>query len=154
MTPEEKIASLGIDLPTPPSPIANYLPAKRFGGNLVYVSGQGPIINGNQLFTGKVGAEVTQEQGYEAARACGINILAQLRVLLGDLGKVKSVVHVKGFVASAVTFTNQPAAINGVSDLMVEVFGEAGKHSRCALGTNVLPTDIPVEVEAIFEVEE
>ncbi len=149
---EEKIAALGIELPVAPSPIATYVPCKRFGGNLVYVSGQGPIINGKQLYTGKVGAEVSREQGYEAARACGINILSQLKRFLGDLDAIKQIVHIKGFVASADNFTAQPSVINGISDMMVEIFGEAGRHSRCALGVNVLPADIPVEVEMIVEV--
>ena len=151
MKPEEKLAAMGIELPQAPTPIATYVPCKQ-SGNLVYVSGQGPIIDGKQLFTGKVGAAVTQEQGYEAAKACGINILAQLKKFLGELDRVKQIVHIKGFVASADDFTAQPSVINGVSDLMVDVFGEAGRHTRCALGTNVLPTDIPVEVEMVVEV--
>lgn len=152
MTVEEKLRKLGIELPETPAPIANYLGVKQ-AGTLVFISGQGPIINGKQLFTGKVGREVTPEEGYEAARACGINLLAQLKTFLGDLDKVKQVLHVKGYVASDDNFTNQPAVINGCSDLMVEAFGEEkGKHSRCALGMNVLPTDIPVEIEMIVEV--
>ena len=148
---EDKIKALGIDLPSAPEPIANYIPCLQ-SGNLVFVSGQGPIINGKQLYTGKVGAEVTREEGYEAARACCINLLSQLKLFLGDLDKIKRVVHIKGYVASADDFTNQPAVINGASDLLVEIFGEAGRHTRCALGLNVLPTDIPVEVEMIVEV--
>lgn len=151
MNIEKKLAELGIELPESPAPIANYVGCKKCGSQ-VFVSGQGPIINGRQLFTGKVGREVTQEEGYRAARACGINLLAQLKRFLGDLDQVKQVVHIKGYVASADDFTNQPAVINGCSDLLVEVFGENGRHSRCALGMNVLPTDIPVEVEMIVEI--
>lgn len=151
MNAEKKLAALGIELPDTPSPIANYVGVKK-SGNLVFVSGQGPIINGRQLYTGKVGREVTQEEAYKAARACGINILSQLKRFLGDLDKIKEVVHIKGFVASANDFTSQPAVINGCSDLMVEVFGESGRHTRCALGANVLPSDIPVEIEMVVEV--
>jgi enamine deaminase RidA (YjgF/YER057c/UK114 family) len=152
MNIENKLQALGIELPTPPQPIASYIPCKQVG-NLVFVSGQGPIINGKQLFTGKVGAELSQQQGVEAARACGLNLIAQLKRFLGDLDRIKSIVHVKGFVACTDNFEAQPAVVNGVSDLMVEVFGEAGRHTRCALGTNVLPTNIPVEVELIVEVQ-
>lgn len=148
---EEKLKELGIELPVPPLPVANYTPCKQVG-NLVFVSGQGPIIDGKQMFTGKVGGAVTQEEGYQAARYCAINLLAQLKQFLGDLDKVKNVVHLKGFVASADDFTAQPAVVNGASDFMAEVFGEVGVHTRCALGMNVLPTDIPVEVELIVEV--
>ena len=148
---EEKLAGMGIVVPMPPEPIANYTACLQTG-NLVFVSGQGPIIDGTQLFTGKVGREVSPEEGYQAARACGLNLLGQLKRFLVDLDRIKRVVHVKGYVASADDFTDQPAVINGASDLLVEVFGEAGRHTRCALGMNVLPTDIPVEVEMIVEV--
>ena len=153
MNIENRIESLGIKLPVPPVPVATYAVCKQ-SGNLVFVSGQGPIIEGKQMYTGKVGREVSREEGYQAARYCGINLLAQLKNYLGDLDKVKQVVHLKGFVASDSDFTEQPSVINGSSDLMVEVFGEAGRHTRCALGTNVLPTDIPVEVELVVEIAE
>ena len=151
MSAEKRLNDLGISLPTPPIPIATYTACKQ-AGNLIYVSGQGPIIDGKQLYAGKVGAEVTEEEGMEAARACAINLLAQLKKFLGSLDRVKQVVHLKGYVASANNFTAQPTVMNGASDLMVAVFGEAGVHTRCALGTNVLPTDIPVEVELIVEI--
>jgi enamine deaminase RidA (YjgF/YER057c/UK114 family) len=151
MKVENKLKELRIDLPDPPSPIANYVPCKQTG-SLVFVSGQGPIINGRQLFTGKVGAELTLEEGRQAARLCGLNLLAQLKKFLGDLDRLKGIVHLKGFVACAANFEVQPQVINGVSDLMVEVFGEAGRHTRSALGTNALPTNIPVEVELIVEI--
>lgn len=153
MNVAKKLAEIGIELPTSPEPIATFVPCKRTG-NLVFVSGQGPIIDGKQLFAGKVGREVTPDEAYQAARACGINILSQLKNFLGDLDLVKDIVHVKGYVASADDFTSQPAVINGCSDLMVQVFGKkAGSHTRCALGVNVLPTDIPVEIEMIVEVD-
>jgi enamine deaminase RidA (YjgF/YER057c/UK114 family) len=148
---EDKLNERGIVLPEPPQPIASYVPCKQVG-HLVFVSGQGPVIEGKQLYTGKVGAEVSQGDAYKAARACGLNLIAQLKHFLGDLDKVKSIVHVKGFVACTPDFEAQPSVINGVSDLMVEVFGESGRHTRCALGTNALPTNIPVEVELIAEV--
>lgn len=152
MKVEENLKKAGITLPVPPLPVASYVPAKQIG-NLVYVSGQGPIIDGKQLFTGKVGAECDIQQGQEAAKACGINLLAQLKQYLGDLDRVEQVVHLKGFVACADDFYEQPAVMNGASDLMITAFGESGKHTRCALGTNVLPGNIPVEVELIVAVK-
>lgn len=148
---ENKLGEIGINLPTPPTPIASYISCKQVG-QLIFISGQGPIIDGKQLYTGKVGAEVSIEDAYKAAHACGINLIAQLKKFLGDLDKVKSIVHVKGFVACTNDFEEQPSVINGVSDLMIDVFGEAGYHTRCALGTNALPSNIPVEVEMIVEV--
>ncbi|MDO4266885.1 MAG: RidA family protein [Eubacteriales bacterium] len=153
MNIENRIEALGIKLPVPPLPVANYVACKK-SGNLVYVSGQGPIIEGKQLYKGKVGSGVNCQEGYQAARFCGINLLAQLKAFLGDLDKVKQVIHLKGFVASDNHFTEQPLVVNGASDLMVEVFGDSGRHTRCALGTNVLPTDIPVEVELVVEITE
>jgi enamine deaminase RidA (YjgF/YER057c/UK114 family) len=148
---ENRLKDLKIDLPEAPAPIAAYVPCKQ-SGNLVFVSGQGTAINGKDTYRGKLGADLSVEEGYQAARFCGLNLLAQLKKFLGDLDRVKALVNVKGFVASADDFTAQPQVINGVSDLMVEVFGEAGRHTRCALGTNVLPGNIPVEVELIAEV--
>lgn len=148
---EERIKELGLELPEAPAPAAAYVTCKQVG-NLVYVSGQGPIINGSQLYTGKVGSELTEEDGYEAAKLCGLNLLAQLKRFLGDLDLIKNVVNVKGFIASTTESFNQPRVMNGMSDLMVSVFEEKGKHTRCALGTNVLPGNIPVEVEMVVEV--
>ena len=148
---ENRLKELNIELPEAPAPLAAYIPCKR-SGNLVFVSGQGTSINGKETFLGKVGAEITLEEGYQAARNCGLNLLAQLKKFLGDLDNVKGIVHVKGFVASDNNFYSQPKVINGVSELMIEVFGEAGRHTRCALGANVLPGNIPVEVELIAEV--
>jgi Putative translation initiation inhibitor, yjgF family len=151
MNIEKKLKELGIELPEPPAPVATYLGVKQIG-NLVFVSGQGPIINGKQMYTGKVGREVGMQEAYQAARCCGINLLSQLKTFLGSLDRIKQIASVKGFVASTTEFTDQPGVINGCSDLLVEVFGENGRHTRCALGTNVLPTDIPVEIEMIVEV--
>jgi enamine deaminase RidA (YjgF/YER057c/UK114 family) len=148
---EERLKELQIELPQAPLPLAAYIPCKR-SGNLVFVSGQGPSLNGRDTPLGKVGIELTVEEGYQAARSCGLNLLAQLKKHLGDLDSVKSIVHIKGFVASGENFYSQPQVVNGVSDLMVEVFGEGGRHTRCALGVNVLPGNIPVEVELIAEV--
>ena len=148
---EERLKELQIELPQAPQPLAAYVPCKR-SGNLVFVSGQGPSLNGGETPLGKVGVELTVEEGYHAARSCGLNLLAQLQKSLSNLDGVKSIVHIKGFVASGDNFYAQPQVVNGVSDLMVEVFGEAGQHTRCALGANVLPGNIPVEVELIAEV--
>lgn len=148
---ENRLKELLIDLPEAPAPVAAYVPCKQ-SGNLVFVSGQGSAINGKDTYLGKLGEELSIEDGYQAARLCGLNLLAQLKKFLGDLDRVKNIVHVKGFVASAAGFTSQPQVVNGVSDLFADVFGEAGRHTRCALGTNVLPGNIPVEVELIAEV--
>jgi enamine deaminase RidA (YjgF/YER057c/UK114 family) len=143
-----------ITLPTPPKPMANYVGAVRTG-NLLYLSGHGPMrTDGKPAFTGKLGRELTVEQGYQAAREVGLNLLATARASLGSLDKVKRVVKVLGMVNSADGFGDQPKVINGFSDLMVEVFGEAiGKHARSAVGMAGLPVNIPVEIEMILEVE-
>jgi len=149
---ENRLKELGIELPTPPTPIASYTSYKTVG-NLLFVSGQGPIINGQQLFTGKVGKERTAEEGYQSAKYCAYNLLAQMKKAVGDLDNIEEIVHLKGFVASADDFYGQPQVINGASDLMMEVFGDKGKHTRCALGVNVLPTDITTEVELIARIK-
>ena len=152
-TPLDNLAKLGLSLPQTSSPIANYVNAVRTG-NLIYLSGKGPLLPDNTYITGKVGAEVSIEQGYEAARLCGLHHLAVLQSELGDLGKVKRIVKVLGLVNCIDSFTKQPAVMNGYSDLMANVFGEKGKHARSAMGTNSLPGGIPVEVEVIVEVED
>ena len=149
---ENHLTALGIELPVPPVPVAAYVPCRQTG-NLVYVSGQGPAINGQVRKPGKVGIDLTPEEGYQAARDCGLNIIAQLKKFLGDLDRVKAVVQVVGYVACDQAFAGQPQVINGVSDLMADVFGEAGKHTRYALGANALPGNIPVEVGAIVEID-
>lgn len=150
--PEAKLSELGIELPALPSPIANYVRAVRTG-NLIFLAGAGPQKEGKYV-TGKVGTELSVEEGYQAARLTGINHLAVLKAELGDLGKVKRLVKVLGMVNCTPDFANQPEVINGYSDLMVEVFGEKGKHARSAVGVAALPRNMAVEVEMIVEVEE
>lgn len=149
---EEKITELGLELPLAPTPMANYVTARR-AGDLLFFSGAGPFRDGKPVVFGKVGAELTPEEGYAAARLTGLNLIAQLKKELGDLGRVKQFVKVQAFVASSPDFAAQPAVMNGVSDLFVEVFGEAGKHARTAVAVPQLPFNIPIEVEIIVEVE-
>jgi enamine deaminase RidA (YjgF/YER057c/UK114 family) len=153
MTAEKKIDELFGPLPVPPKPLFSYIPVVRTG-KLLFVSGQGPIINGKQMFTGKLGGEISTEQGYEAAKLCGVNLLALLKQYLGDLDRIKQVVNVKVYVASTNDFYDQPKVANGLSDFLVNVLGDKGKHSRCALGMSVLPGNIPVEAEMTLEIEE
>lgn len=150
MTPTERLAELGLTLPGVATPVAAYVPAVRTG-NLVYTSGQLPMIEGTIARTGKVGAEVTAEQGKELAHICALNALAAIDALVG-LDAIKRVVKVVGFVASAEGFTGQPAVINGASELLGAVFGESGRHARSAVGVYELPLGAPVEVELIVEV--
>lgn len=150
---EKKIEELGLTLPAAPTPMANYVTARR-SGNLLFFSGAGPFQEGKPVVFGKVGSDLTQEQGYEAARLTGLNLIAQLKKELGDLDKLKQFVKVQAFVASAPDFMAQPAVMNGASDLFVEVFGEAGKHARTAVAVSQLPFNIPIEVEMIVEVED
>ena len=150
-SPEARLKALGIELPQPPKPIASYVPSVRTG-NLVYLAGQGPLADGKPTVTGKVGAELTEEQGYKAARASILVSLAVLRAEIGSLDRVVRVVKITGWVNSAPGFTRQPWVINGASDLLVEIFGEAGRHARSSVGANELPLNIPVEIEMIVEV--
>jgi len=150
MSAESNLKQKNIVLPNPPKPVANYVRAVRTG-NLLYTAGSGP---GPTCPRGKVGRDLTVEQGYQAAREVGLNLLAVVRENLGSLDKVKRVVKVLGMVNSAEGFGDQPKVINGFSDLMVEVFGEEiGKHARSAVGMAELPSNIPVEIEMILEVE-
>ena len=151
-TPEDKLKALGITLPTPAKPIANYVKAVRTG-NLVFTSGHGPCNTLTPDQMGKVGATLTIEQGAATARATGICLLATLKAELGDLARVKRIVKVLGMVSSAPGFTDQPKVMNGFSDLMVEVFGERGRHARSAVGMASLPGDLAVEIEMVVEVE-
>ena len=147
---EDNVKQKNIVLPPPAAPVANYVPAVRVG-NLLFLSGAGPDQSTPR---GKVGKDLSLEQGYQAARATGLNLLATTRATLGSLDRVKRIVKVLGMVNSAPGFTDQPKVINGFSDLMVEVFGEAiGKHARSAVGMAELPFNIPVEIEMILEVE-
>ena len=150
-TAEEKLKQSGITLPVPQKPIANYINAVRVG-NLIYLAGKGPSKPDGSNITGKVGKELTIQQGYEAARLTGINQLAVLKAELGSLNKVKRIVKVFGMVNCTEDFFDQPKVINGFSDLMVEIFGENGKHARAAVGMYALPMNIAVEVEMIVEV--
>ncbi|MER7275836.1 RidA family protein [Dactylosporangium sp. NPDC000244] len=145
-----RLAELGITVPPVVPPVAAYVPAVRTG-NHVYVSGQLPMVDGALPATGLVGAEVTPEQAKDLARNCAINVLAAVEALVG-LGSVVRVVKIVGFVASAPGFTGQPGVVNGASELLGEVFGDAGKHARSAVGVSALPLNAPVEVEAILEV--
>ena len=149
---EQKLASLGIALHTPRSPVANYVPFVRTG-NLLTVSGQVCYApDGTLIAKGKLGAGLTMEQGIAAARGCAINLLAQLKVATGDLDKVVRVIRLGGFINSAPDFLDAPKVMNGASDLMVEVFGDKGRHARTTVGVASLPSDAAVEVDGLFEV--
>ena len=153
MGAEATLKSKNITLPTPPKPMANYVGAVRVG-NLLFVSGHGPMRDGKPVATGKVGKEISTEQGAQVAREVGLNLLATVKANLGSLDKVKRIVKVLGMVNCTAEFGEQPKVMNGFSDLMVEVFGEAiGKHARSAVGMGSLPMQIPVEIEMIVEVE-
>ena len=148
---DKKLEELGIVLPTPAAPIANYVGFVR-SGRLLFVSGQLCLADGTLVAKGKLGAQVTIEQGQAAARACAINLLAQVQAALGDLDKVVRVVRLGGFISSAPDFLDGPKVMNGASDLMVAVFGDRGRHARTTIGVAVLPADAAVEVEGTFEV--
>jgi enamine deaminase RidA (YjgF/YER057c/UK114 family) len=150
-TPEARLEELGIALPAPVAPVAAYLPCVRTG-DLVYVSGQVPLAAGSPTATGRLGAGVSLDDGVTAARQCAVNVLAALKAELGELSRVRRVVKVTGFVASDPGFTDQPKVVNGASELFAEVFGDAGRHARAAVGVAALPLGVPVEVEAIVEV--
>jgi len=151
MSAEAKLTELGIDLPAPPSPIGNYVGGVRVG-NLLFMSGCGPRKPDNSSITGKVGRDLNTEQGYDAARLVGLNMLANVRDQLGSLDKVRRVVKVLGMVNADPEFKEHPKVINGFSDLMVEVFGDPGRGGRSAVGMASLPNQIAVEVEMILEV--
>ena len=152
MSHTARLKELGIDLPDAPAPAANYVPAVRTG-NLVFVSGQ-ISQNADGLITGKVGADLSVEEGAAAARTCGLSLLAQVRNALdGDLDRMVRVVKLTGFVNSTPDFADQPKVINGCSDMLVEVLGDAGRHSRSAVSAGALPLNVAVEIEGIFEVE-
>lgn len=151
MTVAERLKELGITIATPRPPQANYVPTVRTG-NLVFLSGTGPYLPDGGLITGKVGSDLTVERGYEAARWTMLALLANLQVELGDLERVVRVVKLLGMVNCTPDFTRQPEVINGASDLLVEIFGERGRHARSAVGMIALPRDISVEIEMIVEV--
>lgn len=151
-SPEAKLKELGITLPAVGKPLANYVSAVRTG-NLVFLAGHGPAQPWTATATGKLGKDLTVEQGYQAARNVGINLLASLKAEIGDLGRVRRIVKVLGMVNSVDTFAQQPEVINGFSDLMVSVFGERGKHARSAVGMAALPRNLSVEIEMVVEVD-
>lgn len=152
MTPYERLKGLGLDLPTPAVPVANYVPFVLANGFL-YLSGQGPKRSDGVVPTGKVGADVTVDQAYAHAQQTGLNLLAVAHMALGDLGRVRRVVKLLGMVNGAPTFGDHPKVINGCSDLFVNVFGDAGKHARSAVGMGSLPGNMTVEIEAILQVD-
>lgn len=147
---EQRLTELGITLPTPAAPIANYVPYV-VTGKLVVISGQIPLRDGAVAYAGKVGEAVSAEDAKAAARLCFVNLLAQLKAAAGDLDRVKRVVRLGGFIAAPAVFTQHAAVMNGASDLAVEVFGEAGRHARSTIGVPSLPADAAVEVEGMFE---
>ena len=151
-TPEERLQELGVSLPAPAVPVAAYVPCVRTG-NLVYVSGQVPSVDGKPSHLGHLGGDVDVEDGRAAARICAVNVLAALKAELGELSRVRRVVKVTGFVASTPDFTDHPKVVNAASELFGDAFGDAGRHARAAVGVAALPLGVPVEVEAIVEVE-
>lgn len=150
MTPEAKLAKLGLTLPTVPTPLANYVPFKR-DGNTVYLSGQGPRRADGTMCTGKVGRDVTVEEAYQHARLVGLGLLAAAKLAAGDLGKVE-ILKVLGMVNGTPEFEDQPKVINGCSDLFVEILGDRGRHARSAVGMGSLPGNISVEIEVIIKI--
>jgi enamine deaminase RidA (YjgF/YER057c/UK114 family) len=149
---EEKIKELKIELPEAKAPVGNYV-ATKIVGNLLYISGQVSINSNGELIKGKVGKDLTTDEAYKAAERCGISIIAQVKKACdGDLSRVKSCIKLTGFVNSTNDYTEQPKVINGASDLIASVFGEAGMHTRAAVSTNSLPLGVSVEVDAVFEI--
>ncbi len=151
MSFEKKIQELKIELPEAKPPVGSYV-ATKITGNLLFISGQISIADNGELIKGKIGKELSTEQGYDAAKRCGLSIVAQAKVACnGDLSKIKSCIKLTGFVNSTEDFTEQPKVINGASDLIATIFGDAGMHTRAAVSTNSLPLGVSVEVDAIFE---
>jgi enamine deaminase RidA (YjgF/YER057c/UK114 family) len=153
MTPEERLKQLGIELPDAPKPLGSYVPLVRTG-NLVFLSGILPLVEGKLTREGRVGEKVTVDEAREDARTAAINALAILKSNLGTLNKISRCVKITGYVSSAPDFTEQPNVLNAASDFMLEIFGEVGRHARAAVGANVLPLNSPVELEFIFEVSQ
>jgi enamine deaminase RidA (YjgF/YER057c/UK114 family) len=149
---EDRLKSLGLELPAIPKPLAAYIPAKQ-SGKLVFTAGQLPMVNGELISKGLLGKDVEIEEANNAARICTLNALAAIKGVIGDLDKIKQVVRVVGYVASLPTFTQQPAVVNGASELLLEIFDDAGKHARSAVGMAVLPLNASVEIELTVEIE-
>ena len=152
MTPEQKLAKLGLALPTVPTPVANYVPFKR-NGDTLYLSGQGPRRPDGSVYTGKVGRDVTVEEAYQHAKLVGLGLLAAAKLAVGDLGKLEAI-KLLGMVNGVPEFGDQPKVINGCSDLFVEILGERGRHARSAVGMGSLPGNMSVEIEAIFRIHD
>ena len=152
MSVEARLAELGLELPEVATPAGSYVPA-MISGNLVFTAGQIPLVDGKLMAEGRLGAEISPEQGKEIAQRCALNAIAAVKSVLGDLGRVKRVVKVVGFVASTPDFTAQPSVVNGASELLQAAFGDAGIHARSAVGVAVLPLNSPVEVELVVEFE-
>ena len=149
---ESKLSELKLSLPDAPKPVAAYIPAKQTG-NLVFTAGQLPMVNGELISKGLLGQDVEIDEANKAARICTLNALAAIKGVVGDLDRIKQIVRVVGYVASVPTFTQQPAVVNGASELLLEIFGENGKHARSAVGMAVLPLNASVEIELTVEVE-
>ena len=149
---ESKLSELKLSLPDAPKPVAAYIPAKQTG-NLVFTAGQLPMVNGELISKGLLGQDVEIDEANKAARICTLNALAAIKGVIGDLDRIKQIVRVVGYVASVPTFTQQPAVVNGASELLLEIFGENGKHARSAIGMAVLPLNASVEIELTVEVE-
>ena len=149
---ETKLESLGLSLPPIPNPVAAYIPAKQ-AGKIVFTAGQLPMVNGELISKGLLGQDVEVDEANKAARICTLNALAAIKGVIGDLDRIKQIVKVVGYVASVPTFTQQPAVVNGASELLLEIFGENGKHARSAVGMAVLPLNASVEIELTVEVE-
>jgi enamine deaminase RidA (YjgF/YER057c/UK114 family) len=149
---ESKLSELKLLLPEAPKPVAAYIPAKQTG-NLVFTAGQLPMVNGELISKGLLGQDVEIDEANKAARICTLNALAAIKGVIGDLDRIKQIVRVVGYVASVPTFTQQPAVVNGASELLLEIFGENGKHARSAVGMAVLPLNASVEIELTVEVE-
>ncbi|MDA8335136.1 MAG: RidA family protein [Peptococcaceae bacterium] len=153
MTIEEKLREMGVSLPAAPAPLASYVPAVT-AGQLVFTSGQVPLANGQLGWKGKVGRDVDAEGGYQAARQCAVNCLAVIKAVAGSLDHVGRIVKVTGFVSSAPGFNDQAKVVNGASDFLLELFGDAGRHARAAVGVSELPLDAPVEVEMVVQLRD
>ena len=149
---EERLNELGIVIPEAPKPVAAYIPAKKVG-NLIFTAGHLPMVKGELISKGLLGKDVEIEEATRAARICALNALAAIKGVIGDLDQIKQIVRVVGYVASVPTFTQQPAIVNGASELLVEIFGENGKHARSAVGMAVLPLNASVEIELTVEVQ-
>ena len=151
MSAEENLKKLNISLPKAPDPVGAYVASKNVG-NLIFISGQLPLNHEGKLIKGKIGKELTLEQGQESARFCALNLLAQLKKICGSLDKIKGCIKITGYVNSIDSFTDQPKVINGASDLISKIFGDKGKHTRAAVSVNSLPLGVAVESEGIFEI--